>query len=742
MAQDQLLSTFCGSPPYAAPELFRDESYLGPPVDYWALGVLLYFMVTSNMPFRAQTIVNLKKLILDCDYDFPHYLSVECCTLIAGLLHPDPMRRYNPRQARATRWLRNRIPVPGFPKMQLDKLLQQQQQHLAIRRKTLSEFSVMDYDFTKTNQNLPTTCANNNKSNRLSMIEQSNIPSDEAVHHVHPHQNTFLMTNAQKIFSHLEALGIDNKLLRKHLTKGSLSPIVGTFNIVLFRCMVESMKPAHLMMVTRSGDTLDDNHFAVTANNRLRRSTSIHVTALNNNNNNINSAATNQCNCKPRSAVKRLSPSQNQNHVSPTTAVTKVNTRAGKQLSSEAPQQTPKKYQPNRNSARSTNNGDKNSNSKSKKLNESESNNSENKKSRFVKMIKSGNHNQNFHENNNEQNNFKRKNNNNNTYNNNIINNNIINNDNNIINDDDNNNNNININFNQQQTNISDNGTKSNSEVDGLIIMKGNINKIDTKANNNKLREANKPIPIATDETTDGKTMTTTTAGENQPPNSLKVQRQRSADNSTNPYENYSTTPTNPTSIGITSGSNNLTSNNVESHNDHHYHCTVNSIGRLSRSWRTIKQLITAGNAICSGVCEDNHAATYPNSRQNRSTSSVTHSINNSNKSGSQQQQGYSPDKHHVMYKTATMQIMPYSFNNNSNNYDNNWSTITKPGPMSDRLRRAHTTPNVSDCYRQPLIMMSRVNNNNYKRYSSHYPSPKPNSSFSRNTNNSRCIIF
>lgn len=34
----EALDTFCGSPPYAAPELFRDECYLG------AAGVLLFFM--------------------------------------------------------------------------------------------------------------------------------------------------------------------------------------------------------------------------------------------------------------------------------------------------------------------------------------------------------------------------------------------------------------------------------------------------------------------------------------------------------------------------------------------------------------------------------------------------------------------------------------------------------------------------------------------------------------------------
>ncbi len=110
--RSETLNTFCGSPPYAAPELFRDEHYVGVFVDIWALGVMLFFMVTGTMPFRADTVAKLKRCILEGAYILPTWVPEACQRLIRGILQPIPSDRCTVEQMMGCEWL---LPV-DFPR--------------------------------------------------------------------------------------------------------------------------------------------------------------------------------------------------------------------------------------------------------------------------------------------------------------------------------------------------------------------------------------------------------------------------------------------------------------------------------------------------------------------------------------------------------------------------------------------------------------------------------------------------
>ena len=49
---NHLLTTACGSPCYAPPEMIQGSPYAGPPADIWSTGVILYALLCGYLPFE------------------------------------------------------------------------------------------------------------------------------------------------------------------------------------------------------------------------------------------------------------------------------------------------------------------------------------------------------------------------------------------------------------------------------------------------------------------------------------------------------------------------------------------------------------------------------------------------------------------------------------------------------------------------------------------------------------------
>jgi serine/threonine protein kinase len=70
-----MLSTACGSPCYAAPEMIAGKEYRGIDIDIWSSGVTLYAMLVGYLPFEDSDTVQLYRKIIIGQYEVPEHLS-------------------------------------------------------------------------------------------------------------------------------------------------------------------------------------------------------------------------------------------------------------------------------------------------------------------------------------------------------------------------------------------------------------------------------------------------------------------------------------------------------------------------------------------------------------------------------------------------------------------------------------------------------------------------------------------
>jgi len=110
-----------GTPGYMSPEQATDSKTIGPATDIWALGAILYRLVTGRAPFVGANHIETIRQVIDDNVLSPNQLAPglprDVATICLKCLHKDPARRYASAAALAddlTRWLKGE-PIHARP---------------------------------------------------------------------------------------------------------------------------------------------------------------------------------------------------------------------------------------------------------------------------------------------------------------------------------------------------------------------------------------------------------------------------------------------------------------------------------------------------------------------------------------------------------------------------------------------------------------------------------------------------
>ncbi|ORX57249.1 Pkinase-domain-containing protein [Piromyces finnis] len=132
------LDTFCGSPPYAAPELFQGKRYTGPEVDIWSLGVILYVLTTGCLPFDGKNLQEMRESVCRGKYRIPFYLSDSCEKLLRKFLIRDPYKRAS---------LEMLIDDPWINEGYSDSPIKKNEEEIITTDESIIQFMVQKYKF-------------------------------------------------------------------------------------------------------------------------------------------------------------------------------------------------------------------------------------------------------------------------------------------------------------------------------------------------------------------------------------------------------------------------------------------------------------------------------------------------------------------------------------------------------------------------------------------------------------------
>lgn len=116
------IKLFCGTPCYMSPEIVSKREYFGGPADVWALGVLLFVMLTGFFPFKSNSDRELYRKILMVNFEIPSFVAPQARLLIKRMMQLDPYKRPSCKQVLEDPWMNPKAQELRKPGLYLENL--------------------------------------------------------------------------------------------------------------------------------------------------------------------------------------------------------------------------------------------------------------------------------------------------------------------------------------------------------------------------------------------------------------------------------------------------------------------------------------------------------------------------------------------------------------------------------------------------------------------------------------------